>query len=349
MNTPLRPRQSGFTLIELLVVIAIIAILVSLLLPAVQQAREAARRSECKNKLKQLTLALHNYLDTYTVFPPGTVNPGRAVDYPSGEVTVDNPTGPGANKEPGIGGAWTCFILPYIDQAPLFHNFMIIANAETHVPDWFGHTRYAATQIGDKHLAAMDCPTHPFNEEQLNNGTGMEHLARGNYAACYGKGGYGQADTKQPGIGGIFGTNSRINPRDVTDGMSNTLAISELRYRQPHVPESGNNYSIQDLRGTWSYGVMGANIFSTQTQPNSAQNDRLWGCRHHPIEKMPCTNLSKSAANWASMHAAPRSYHVGGVQGSMADGSVRFFSDNINLEIWQALGTRGGNEVLGEF
>ena len=97
--------KHGFTLIELLVVIAIIAILIALLLPAVQQAREAASRTQCKNNLKQLALALHNYHDTHSVFPPGTVNP-----VPGG----DDPNGRNGAGTPGIGGPWICFLLPFL-------------------------------------------------------------------------------------------------------------------------------------------------------------------------------------------------------------------------------------------
>lgn len=331
-----RSRGRGFTLIELLVVIAIIAILIALLLPAVQQAREAARRSECKNKLKQLALAAHNYHDSFSVFPPGSVMPGSLNP-------IDDPNGKNGSGNPGIGGPWICFLLPHLDQAALYANFAKIVAEKPEVVDWFGNSTYATTApIGDKQLSIMSCPTHPSNDEQLDNGTQMEHLARGNYVACYGNSGYGQVFTKAQNTGGVFGNNSSIRTAHLTDGTTNTIAFSELKYRLL----SSTGPSKEDTRGTWSYGVMGANIFSTQTEPNSTSPDLVWGCRNYLPEGMPCT---QSGNPYQVMRAAARSYHVGGVQGAMADGSVRFFSSNINLATWQALGSRGGGEVVGDF
>jgi prepilin-type N-terminal cleavage/methylation domain-containing protein len=327
-----RPEgRRGFTLVELLVVVAIIGVLVALLLPAVQSARESARRMQCGNKLRQLGLALHNYEGVMTCFPTGTINP-----------VGDDPNGRNGSGQPGIGAPWICMMLAQLEQPTLFANFMKICNERPEVVDWFGNATYAATQIGDRHLNVMDCPSHPFNDEALENGTGMEHLARGNFAACYGRGGYGQAFGKDPAIGGVFATNLRLAGQHVTDGLSNTLAISELKYRLkgPVGP------SFQDTRGTWTYGVMGANIFSTQTGPNSSSPDGVWGCRNTPGEGMPCV---QTGTPYNTLWSAARSYHPSGVQGCMADGSVRFFSNNISLLTWQALGSRGGGESLGDF
>jgi hypothetical protein len=172
----------------------------------------------------------------------------------------------------------------------------------------------------------------------------MEHLARGNYCANYGNTGYGQVHTMNPLTGGLFGNHHRIGMQDVTDGLSNTLAFSELKYRLP----STTGPSLEDTRGTWSYGVMGANIFCTRNGPNSAVPDGVWGCRNfpNPPVKMPCTQVGSPYAN---LHAAARGYHPGGVMACLGDGSTRFFSDNINLPTWNALGTRGGAEALNNF
>lgn len=323
----------GFTLIELLVVIAIIAVLIALLLPAVQQAREAARRTECRNKLKQLGLAAHNYLETFSVFPPGTVNP-----------IGNNSNGRNGSGNPGIGGPWICFLLPYVDQTPLYNNFSKIVAERPEVVDWFGNGTYAATPIGDSKLNIMNCPSHPNNDEKLSNGTGMEHLARGNYCACYGRGTYDIANNGNGAIGGVFGTNSKNSTKDIIDGTSNTIAFSELKYRLA----SSTGPSYQDSRGTWGYGAMGSNIFSTQIGPNTAVPDGVWGCRNYPLHGMPCVQIGSSTST-AGTYSAARSYHTGGVHVCMADGAVRFVSDNINLGTWQALGSRAGGEVLGEF
>ncbi|MDZ4684088.1 MAG: DUF1559 domain-containing protein [Planctomycetaceae bacterium] len=329
----MRFRRCAFTLIELLVVIAIIAILIALLLPAVQQAREAARRTECRNRLKQLGLALHNYHDNFNTFPPGTVNP-----------IGENPNGQNGGGAAGIGGPWICFLLPYLDQNPQYTAFSKIVAERPEVVDWFGNATYTSQGItvGGETFPAMNCPTHPGNDEKLANGTNMEHLARGNYCASFGKGGYGRTYTGSPATGGLFGINSKIRMGDVTDGTSSTLAFSELKYRLV----SATGPSLQDTRGTWSYGVMGANIFSTRAGPNSAVPDGVWGCRNFPQEGMPCVQVGTP---YIELAAAARSYHTGGVHACLGDGAVRFFSDNIDLTLWQNLGSRGGAEVLGDF
>jgi len=329
-------RQRGFTLIELLVVIAIIAILIALLVPAVQKVRDAAARIECTNRVKQLTLALHNYESAYKMFPPGVVNLSPA----NGAIAAgDDPNGRNGGGAAGIGGPWICFILPYIEQPTLYQYFKKIEAERPEVVDWFGNGTYAATQIGDKHLVAMDCPAHPYTEEQLSNGTNMEHLARGNYAACYGKGGYGSVQTNDAAIGGLFGNNSKIKIVSVMDGVSNTVAISELKYRQP----SATGPSTADSRGVWTYATMGGNVFSTQTTPNTAAADGVWGCRNMPSEGMPCVQVGTP---YNAMFAAARGYHSGGVNVSFGDGAVRFVSNSIALGTWQALGTRGGAEPV---
>ncbi|HZZ81503.1 MAG TPA: DUF1559 domain-containing protein [Gemmataceae bacterium] len=326
-----KSTRAAFTLIELLVVIAIIAILIALLVPAVQKVRDAAARVDCQNRIKQLTLAVHSYESANKVLPPGCINT---------TASGDDPNGHNGDGTPGIGGPWICFILPYIEQPGLYQNFLLIQSQRAEVVDWFGNGTYAATPIGNTHLQAMDCPAHPFNDEKMSNGTGMEDLARGNYAACYGKGGYGSSQTNDPTIGGLFGNNSKIRMTNVTDGLSNTLAISEVKYRQP----SSNGPSYQDSRGVWGYPTMGGDVFSAQTGPNSATADAVWGCRSMPSEGMPCVSTGSPYVN---LFAAARSYHTGGVNVSFGDGSVRFISDSIPLGTWQALGSRGGNEPVG--
>ncbi len=338
-----REPHRGFTLVELLVVIAIIGILIALLLPAVQAARASARRAQCQNKLKQLTMGLHSYHSAYKQFPPGTVNLSQNPADSAVPRPENDPNGRNGGGTRGIGGPWICFILPYIEQDVLYERFRLIESQRPEVVDWFGHANYVnIAEIGDRRLDAMCCAAHPTHEEKLDNGTGMEHLARGNFAACYGRGGYGTVDaqdrpqTESASIGGIFGNNSKYSTSDVLDGTSNTLAISELKYRVLPGTPTPNTLSFEDTRGTWTYGTMGGNIFSAELGPNSAAPDRVWGCRNMPAEGMPCT---QSGNPYRAMSAAARSYHAGGVHASMADGSARFFSNNIALSVWQALGS----------
>jgi hypothetical protein len=292
------------------------------------------------------------------VYPPGTINenpgdPGQGIefgDYPNGangSAGFQNPyTGPNPFDRLGIGASWICHILCYIEEDALFDSYKRIEHERPDVTDWFGNVYYQNlnADVGMRHLDKMDCPSHPFNNEWLQNGTEMEHLARGNYAACYGRGGYGTRITKNPSIGGVFGNNSKFAPRDVLDGTSNTLALSELKYRQLSVVGP----SFQDTRGTWIYGVMGGNIFSTQLGPNSRSPDLVWGCRNYPQEGMPCQQEGP-ANGFRNMACAARSYHPGGVNATMIDGSGRFFSNNVSLSVWNALGTRGGGEAVANF
>lgn len=234
-------------------------------------------------------------------------------------------------------------ILPYIDQSAMFQHHQKIVSERAEAVDWYGHGVYTSQGIdlGSKRVPFMDCPSHPRSDEQMANGTGMEHLARGNYAACYGAGGYGSSFTGDQRFGGVFGNNSNYRMQDIVDGTTNTVMLSELKYRTP-----GGN-SSQDIRGTWAYGSMGANIFSTLTGPNSNENDRIWGCRHVP--DMPCGGSTSDGGTYQNLYSAARSYHTGGVHAALADGSVRFISDNIDLGTWNALGTRQGGEVIGDF
>ena len=283
-------------------------------IPYTTLGQVSAHPNEAMNSnLKQLTLALHNYESAYKVFPPGTVN--NSVAGSNGATTAgDDPNGHNGDGTAGIGGPWICFLLPFIEQPGLYSNFELIQSQRSEVVDWFGNATYAATPIGNSHLQAMDCPAQPWNDELMADGTDMEDLARGNYAACYGSGGYGTLQTTNPAIGGIFGNNSKVTPVQVTDGLSNTLMLSELKYRQT----SSNGPSSADVRGTWGYGTMGGNTFSAQTAPNSTVADAIWGCRSMPSEGMPCVSTGDPYVN---LFAAARSYHTGGINVTLGDGS----------------------------
>lgn len=206
--------RRGFTLIELLVVIAIIAILIALLLPAVQQAREAARRSTCKNNLKQLGLAIHNYHGTHNMFPSGWIGVEPGV---------------GANVEFGSGWGWGTMVLPFMDQTPLYSKVDFNLNIND-VNQPLG--------IIDQILPATRCPSDPAPntfelEEEGNPGNVLSILATSNYIGVFGSDELDSCESVPAGSAcrstGLFYQNSNTKFRDITDGLSQTLIVGERK------------------------------------------------------------------------------------------------------------------------
>ncbi len=214
----MRAIRRGFTLIELLVVIAIIAILIALLLPAVQQAREAARRSQCKNNLKQLGLALHNYHDTHNVFPPGYQTGASGGWRSSDTPKPDNQSGPGMHT------------LPFIDQAPLYN--LIAARQKVAVAGpWHLDTGTGSlSELAKTIIPAHICPSDPMGG--IN--TKMSNFGKSNYVPS---GGSNTAPINTT-ANGIFFRNSSIRMRDITDGTSNTILYGEKSTQAPVPPSN---------------------------------------------------------------------------------------------------------------
>ena len=300
-------RTRGFTLIELLVVIAIIAVLIALLLPAVQQAREAARRSQCKNNLKQLGLALHSYHDSSGIFPLNS-------SYAYNAITMI--TLPVNNRSAYVG------MLPFLDQANIYNQMNMSLSG-------IAPPNLAFTQ---QPLGMLLCPSDP--DALKTNLTGQDAglgiaLAASDYAFCLGD--YmnttsttGTTNTPVYANGvtsagrGVFSRgnwSSRL--RDVTDGSSNTIAIGE---------------SIGNWCG-WQIG-WGFQSFATTGQVLNYQNSAL-----------------KNSASIGTHDSciAFRSLHVGGAHFLLTDGSVRFLSENISVATYNALASRSGGEVSGDF
>jgi prepilin-type N-terminal cleavage/methylation domain-containing protein len=309
----IRKRRSGFTLIELLVVIAIIAILVALLLPAVQQAREAARRSQCKSNLKQIGIALHNYADTYSRFPPGHVR---------------RTYGAGVQSWTTSGISWQARILGHMDQAPLFEQI-----------DWDrepGNGGTANTAVRGTDVAAFLCPSDPGSGKRPS-----ATYAPTNYQACIG------SSASMNSSQGLFALNSTRNFNDVEDGTSNTLAVAEGviggTYHAVSSSPSGSppvcpgtGTVARDRGFSWFYGMdMKAWAFSTAVQPNP--DDVVNGVA------TKCRRFTGTAI------FAAESKHVGGVHALLADGAVRFIGDNIDSQTWQYLGEMADTELLGDF
>ncbi|HVJ66487.1 MAG TPA: DUF1559 domain-containing protein [Caulifigura sp.] len=306
MKSPATSRR-GFTLIELLVVIAIIAILIALLLPAVQQAREAARRTQCKNNLKQIGLGLHNYESTYRVFPIGYL------DVMSTNAAVKDG-----------GWSWDAYLLPYIDQAPLYNSLNFNYHPFGTGADPAGNNvRGVATP-----LAAFKCPsdlkpaTRPINQANAN---GTSALATTSYAGnigafdgdpCDNSGVYVQVPTRNNGLL-IVNQPHRIS--DVTDGTSNVIAVGEI-YWQPQITV-----------GTTNYGSERNFQFGNVTTAGGPNCNQVGPATNGPFNHLRSTRKKLNGPLiGGDVHRAYHSLHTGGAQFLLTDGSVRFISENID-------------------
>ncbi len=339
-------RIRGFTLIELLVVIAIIAILIALLLPAVQQAREAARRSQCKNNLKQFGVALHTYHESTKMFP-------KAHTHYIG-IGISEWRGHSATTQ----------LLPYLDQGSVYKKYSFGTDCEG----------LANHNVANVKIATFRCPSDsvPVTSQYHGlTGPGM------NFVYCEGATVGYQNNGAVVGVGeenGIF--NQRVNcaTQDIRDGTSNVIAMSEHI-----VADSGSNTDkvsvvragVAPPGGFPAYPV----TFSTQAQVDSwgaaCAAGGVGGQRHksvghwwhhgghgsgafntllNPNSKWPnCTSHCGGCAIDAPLMAAARSQHAGGVHALMADGAVRFVNNTVELTTWQRLGHRRDGNPLGEF
>ncbi len=299
-------RRHGFTLIELLVVIAIIAVLMALLLPAVQQAREAARRTSCRNNLKQIGLALHNYLDVHRVFPPSSTSDVEQGGW------ISNPVSRHIHS-------WASLLLPQLDQGNLFNtiDYNVSSMHPANLP--------AASTL----IAAFRCPSYtgPDHSQDANYTRFSNRYAIQNYVAMAGS-----------DVGHIYGQNSGLfkpdgtmhtlssnGPRDVTDGLSNTVVIVETREEKMMV---------------WIDGGTAAVVALSYDEANSpSYAGAKIALNFHPYFEY---------VNPRSEYG-PSSQHPGGAMHLLGDGSVRFISENIDRRQYVGLATRAGGEVIGEF
>ena len=313
-----RSGRCGFTLIELLVVIAIIAVLVAILLPAVQQAREAARRASCVNNLKQLGIAMHNYSETHGVLPPGGIQSTAGGTFTNHR------------------DCWGYFhrILPFIDQAGLYdsldQNVRINGSA-------------ANKLLRDKFIPGALCPS---DTPSITEPGGVWTSANHNYPVCFGNTTYDARDLTRasiltPGRRGLFQFDSSVAFRDCVDGLTNTLMISEII-----TPEAFNTWGTMGR-----INMLGGTGFTGYYTPNTTANDEQERCHAMLTGALGarCTVLGESGSRYREHIVAPRSLHVGGVNVTLGDGSVRFIGDNIDGDTFRALAGRNDGLRVGDF
>lgn len=371
-------RSRGFTLIELLVVIAIIAVLIALLLPAVQQAREAARRSQCKNNLHQIGLALHNYHDTFKLFPAGWI-PTDPLGLPI-DVTTSPPTPPSAVTDTTASSfAWSVFILPWMDQNPLYGQNGLRVKAPNSKAGQI--INFSLPELdNDKVLPSYVCPSDASdlaggqtfadisNTVTVGFGGPNEHkYKKSSYPACFGAGQQVTADSLNADFNfavwkganltklrGVFGSTTRHGLRDLVDGTTSTILVSERDMTKSEgaiwmraIGESGTTGAASNLDGSAVVGITGVkpnlrdltigtpavafegNAYETAMGPGSAPTGNVLQ------DTVPADGFG--------------SMHVGGVHVLLGDGSARFVTETVNQRIWRLAGSMADGEDIPDF
>jgi len=335
-----RRGRGGFTLIELLVVIAIIGVLVAMLLPAVQAAREAARRAQCTNNLKQIGLALHNYMDSHGVFPPGYISAINAAVTDPCDQDAEN----SSSIDLGPGWAWGSMILPQMEQGSLFNsiNFSLsVAYPANHTSSITVVNAYLCPS--DSGPSVIPVFADPPNPASPGSGTNvLDTVARGNYVGMWGIGeicaGSGPNDAANVGsIGspnGIFQRNSRTGFADIVDGASQTIAIGERSHNLSYV-----TWTARTPNG-W---LAKTSLFEGGTDKFNPSPEETW------TQIMGPAGLEDGSRTINQEQAHVEDYwsrHPGGANFLFADGSVHFLKSGISPPTFRALATRASGEVV---
>ncbi len=333
-----RRRGRGFTLIELLVVIAIIAVLIALLLPAVQQAREAARRTQCKNNLKQLGLALHNYHDVHRAFPMNTY-------WGFWDGTAHRP----------YHHTWLTGTLPFIEQSGLYNSI------DFRLPAWngtVGPRPHVATQI-PMLLCPSDGGLPPVSG---THGVGITNYSGSNGFDWWSRGPNDRQSGNELWVGGIFTPLLSSKISDIKDGTSNTVMLGEtssLGYKNgpaqtngTGVPRVGAGEAVFRAAFVGGSFTTAMNCGGQDTSnpprvfvnPDGSPVTGWWKAGPHLLA--PYFNAEHGInAEWPGASST----HVGGVQVAMGDGAVRFISSNLDWRIWNYLNSKKNGEVVGDF
>lgn len=335
-------RKLGFTLVELLVVIAIIGILIGMLLPAVQQVREAARRTECGNKMRQLALGCLNYESAHMRFPPGGA---RSIDFPS-----DGQTAPG-------GFSWMGYILPHVELNNLWQEADFTGTTYNNMID----------VLGNLLVPTFKCPSSPLEEFSANIGS---PATIADYVGISGNTGMLSADVPGPmsssettdgqwtdirGVfsqTGVFYNDSKTTFGQISDGSSNTMIIAEVsdfifiagsngpepRGYRPGGRGEASNENGPGFHAGWQFN----------TSPDNLYNCTALRYLINPGTSQPWTTDSSDGVHFRGYNTPIRSAHPGGVQVALGDGSVQFVNDSLNLSTLARLANRSDGLVVEE-
>jgi prepilin-type N-terminal cleavage/methylation domain-containing protein/prepilin-type processing-associated H-X9-DG protein len=353
-----RNTRRGFTLIELLVVIAIIGVLIALLLPAVQQAREAARRAQCSNNLKQLGLALHNYEAAYKAFPPGVMH---------SHVPRSGTTGN------SFGMNFNCMLLPYTDESSLYDRLNMIGKSPGYVNEGQPSAGYSNGRevIARGPIPMFRCPSSP-QEVSKSPYEPKSHYA--GVSGAYPDGNFQEtrfAQTRDGGgldcgfvsSGGMLVPNRSIKIKDASDGLTQTMMLIEMSNRIRRIDNADlGGYSDVSASGTdhgWMMSTRvrgcpqgGDNGATANFNPTNETDNRVFNIttiRYKPNEKMFALQFFPGTRSNVGVNNQSSSAHPSGVNALMGDGSVHFLSENMEFTTLKRMATRDEGGKVGPF